>query len=122
MAFGWNGTRYNPCKADQKDFVEALKRAFELNDKPVLNFGTAELEASIVFGLKPPLKRGKITNPPDVDNLVKFVFDALEKTCYANDAQITKYGGMEKRFDAAHGGNGYIRVSFSKRVYDLVEE
>jgi uncharacterized protein (DUF1800 family) len=28
IGFGWNQTCYNPCKAAQKDFVEALNMAF----------------------------------------------------------------------------------------------
>jgi hypothetical protein len=64
VGFGWNHTRYNPCKVAQKDFVDALKSAFQLHDKTVLNFGSAELELAIVFGIKPPIKSGNIVSPP----------------------------------------------------------
>jgi hypothetical protein len=64
VGFGWNHTRCNPCKVAQKDFVDALKCAFQLHDKTALNFGLAELELAIVFGIKPPVKSGNIVSPP----------------------------------------------------------
>jgi Holliday junction resolvase RusA-like endonuclease len=90
--------------------------AFELHDKTALNFGLAELELVVMFGVKPPVKSGKIMSPPDLDNLVKFVQDSPEKTVYDNDAQITKYIPIGKRYDGMHGGEGYIKLSITKQL------
>ena len=84
-----------------------------------VNFGKAELEVSFKFYLPSPEKAGKITQPPDVDNLVKFVQDALQKNkneqnFYVNDSQITKIPG--KNYDVTPGNSGYMILSILKRV------
>jgi hypothetical protein len=86
VGFGWNGTRYNRRKREQQDFPDALKKAFSLHNNTILNFGEAELEASIRFAFKPPVKSRAITSPPDLDNPLKFVVDALQGTFYTNDS------------------------------------
>jgi hypothetical protein len=61
-----------------------------------VNFGEAELEASFK-------KSGKITQPPDVNNLVRFVQDALKKTFHVNCAQLTKTAQKVRQDHAASG-------------------
>ena len=90
-----------------------------MNEKPIIDFGDAELEASIQFCIPPPVKAGNITSPPDVDNLMKFVFDSFQGTFHSNDAVITKLRDVEKKFDGRFGGKGYTVVFLSRRVIDI---
>jgi Holliday junction resolvase RusA-like endonuclease len=87
-----------------------------------VNFGEAELEASFKFYLPRPKKSGKITQPPDVDNLVKFVQDAfqnnaVQKNFYVNDSQFTKIAA-EKNYAPANSA-GYTILSIAKRVISV---
>ena len=113
--------RYNPSKAAQDQFAFQAKHLFGLHgvELSTVNFGEAELEASFKFYLPRPKKSGKITQPPDVDNLVKFVQDAFEKNFYVNDSQFTKIAA-EKNYDASPGNSvGYTIISIAKRVVSV---
>ena len=118
--------RYNPSKAAQEQFTFQAKHLFGLHgvELSTVNFGEAELEASFKFYLPRPKKSGKITQPPDDDNLVKFVQDAFqknknEKNFYVNDSQFTKIAA-EKNYDVTSGNSiGYTILSISKRVVSV---
>jgi Holliday junction resolvase RusA-like endonuclease len=69
--------------------------------------------ASLHYGLPPPKKSGKITSPPDLDNLIKFVLDALNGKLYADDSQIVRFRNVDKNFDDSNGGAGFTVVHLS---------
>jgi Holliday junction resolvase RusA-like endonuclease len=74
----------------------------------VLHFGDAELKTSIQSCLPLPIKSGNITTPPDVDNLLKSIFDSLQDSFYSNNSVISKLKDVEKTFDGGFGGQeGY---------------
>jgi hypothetical protein len=117
---GWgHGRPYTPSKHMQNEFCEQVKTLFSLKGVPVLNFGDAELEGSMQFCFPVPIKSGSITSPPDMDNLLKFIFDSFQGDFYSNDSQITKLRDLEKKFDGGFGGNGYTVVYFAKRVIEI---
>ena len=119
---GWRyGGTFTPSKPKQDEFCLAIRHLFEMKGLPILNFGEAELEASIHFCLPPPIKSGTITAPPDVDNLLKFVFDSLQGTFYSNDSVITKLRDVEKKYDEAYGGKGYTVLYLARRVIEIDE-
>jgi hypothetical protein len=59
--------------------------------------------------------------PPDLDNLIKLVKDAMQGVLYANDDQIS-YTWMEKRFDESFGGKGHTLINLSKRVIEIQDD
>jgi Holliday junction resolvase RusA-like endonuclease len=80
---------YDPTKELKAEFREVVKAAFTdlgIHDFPL--FGVP-LKYIIVFGVSNPEK--------DVDNLLKFVMDALETVIYANDNKVRKVD-MEANF------------------------
>jgi Holliday junction resolvase RusA-like endonuclease len=113
------GCHYTPSKRLQDEFCTTVRSLFLKKGIPILDFGDAELEMSVQFCLPPPVKSGKITNPPDVDNLLKFIFDSLQGTFYSNDSAITKVRDLEKKFDCSFGGDGYTVLYLARRVIDV---
>ncbi len=65
------------------------------------------------------MKSGRITAPPDLDNLLKFIFDSFQGTFYSNDSVITLLRDVEKKYDGGFGGQGYTVVYLARRVIDI---
>ena len=93
------GIMYDPSKKDKADF---LTRCLEFAPKTPLE---GALWIELVFSMPRPkshyrtgknagkLKEGSPTmhtKKPDLDNLVKFVCDAIDRKFYLDDAQITR--------------------------------
>jgi Holliday junction resolvase RusA-like endonuclease len=117
---GWRyGGTFTPSKAKQVEFCKVVRSLFYINRRPIIDFGDADLEASIQFCLPPPVHSGKITSPPDLDNLLKFIFDSFQGTFYTNDSTITKLRDVEKSYDDRYGGQGYTVVYLGKRVIEI---
>lgn len=91
---------YNPSKAQQQDFLGAILRT--LPQEP----WTCSISMELHFYFERPeshfqKKNGQVTQllkesaplfptKPDLDNLVKFVTDALNKRAYVDDSQIVE--------------------------------
>jgi Holliday junction resolvase RusA-like endonuclease len=118
VGWGRNGA-YTPSKKMQNEFCDVVKTLFILKGAPIVNFGDAELELSIEFCLPTPVRSGAITSPPDLDNLLKFVFDSFQGNFYSNDSAITKMRDVEKKFGSGYGGNGYTVVYLAKRIIEI---
>jgi Holliday junction resolvase RusA-like endonuclease len=98
--------------------VQAIISAIGTVDEP--RFGASDTQAEIKFCfpkkaskrkiISPPDR--KIISPPDVDNLAKFVLDAVGKQLYEDDAQISRMV-LEKTLSDSYGGKGYTTVIFS---------
>ena len=117
---GWRyGGTFTPSKPMQDEFCNQVENLFTVKGLPFLNFGDSELEASIQFCLPLPVKSGKITAPPDVDNLLKFIFDSLQGSFYTNDSVITKLRNIEKKYDGAFRGQGYTVLYLARRVIEI---
>jgi Holliday junction resolvase RusA-like endonuclease len=83
-----NSKRYNPNKADQLAFIKALQEVYSHSD-PSSYFESAELQITAFFS---------VSRNADIDNLLKFLLDALQLAkLYNNDMQVTKISA-EKRF------------------------
>jgi Holliday junction resolvase RusA-like endonuclease len=124
---------YDPSSADKADFLTrfSIARSTQtLMGTSVRLYERHEpLDVSIVFTFSRPkshfrtgLKSHELkhnapheyakTSKPDVDNLMKFVFDALNTGLYQDDSQIVRTTGT-KRY-ANVGELPSTRVSFSK--------
>jgi Holliday junction resolvase RusA-like endonuclease len=114
-----NRKRYNPNKTDQEAFVAVLETILSKHHLKKKFKEDQELEATIVFRMpEPKTKAGKITGRPDLDNLTKFVLDALQKGQFlSDDSQITRLV-LEKRFDTNFTG-GATSLLVRKRPIDI---
>jgi hypothetical protein len=80
-------------------------------------FGDAKLGVSWKFTLPPPVKSGKITNPPDLDNLVKFDHGMLEQGNYVdNDAQVACFNKVKKLHDDSCCDRGYVVMDVGRSI------
>jgi Holliday junction resolvase RusA-like endonuclease len=114
----WNGKRYNCNKQDQGDFVAALDELYTVHALRKSTFGAGEeLEATIIFYMPPPKKAGKITGRTDLDNLAKFVLDAVQKgAIVTDDAQVTRLI-LEKKFGTEQ--KGATSITIRKRAIEI---
>jgi Holliday junction resolvase RusA-like endonuclease len=88
---------YNPSKQAQEQFAKSLV----MPTVPISDLLEVELE----FHFDMPKSYAKMKNKPehptrcDLDNLIKFVLDALNKKLYQDDSQIVKITAV-KKYDA----------------------
>lgn len=92
---------YDPAKS--KSWKESVRwQAIESQQKEQWEMLDGAIEASIVFLLlRPktlPKKVKRHIKKPDVENLVKGIFDALEGIAYRNDSQIFRMT-VEKHYE-----------------------
>jgi Holliday junction resolvase RusA-like endonuclease len=116
-ARGRNGNTYNPSKKDQKILNRLLLLQWAQRTNPNTE-GVAELHAEIKFCFPKKASKIKAVSPPDLDNLAKFVLDAVGKLFYDDDAQISRLV-LEKGFSDAYGGKGFTSACFANRVIDI---
>jgi Holliday junction resolvase RusA-like endonuclease len=82
------GRTYNLSKPKQIAFA----KQYELPDEPI----TEPLEVDMTFYCSRPKSHKRMKNPPayprrgDLDNMIKFVLDALNGKLYEDDSQIVK--------------------------------
>ena len=95
--FGRNGIVYNPSAKDKKNVIYEVVNQFrekpfdnavlmEINfycPRPKSHYGTGRNKEV----LKPSAPKHKITKA-DLDNLVKFYLDCMNKICYNDDSQV----------------------------------
>lgn len=111
------GGTYDPSKKDKDDFVRAIGILPEKMTSPI--------KCQLYFFCKRPknhYKTGKKsnelkltapkynTNNKDLDNMVKFVLDALNDKLYVDDCLIVDIHCMKSYSDA----DGYIYVKFEE--------
>ena len=68
---------YNANSRKQRQFTDAMTLIHEVCDIDLIQFSTREAEVQLVFYIKRQ-------HEPDVDNLVKFVLDCLQKEVTVN--------------------------------------
>ena len=110
------GTFYDPSKKDKQDFLLQCK-----NHAPGAPL-KGEVRIWITFYFKRPKSHYVSNNPknklkntapvahtskPDLDNLVKFVLDALNGSFYIDDSQIHKIEALKKY----HSENNSTQIS-----------
>mmetsp|Transcript_1477 Transcript_1477/g.1712 ORF Transcript_1477/g.1712 Transcript_1477/m.1712 type:complete len:182 (-) Transcript_1477:141-686(-) len=77
------GHRYDPQQIERASFRDAILELFRLSNLPLFTFGTEPVELEVIFNFN----QNYIAN--DLDNLVKFVMDALQDAhIYDNDVQV----------------------------------
>ena len=77
------GHRFDPIQIEKASFFNAIRNTFLLNHLPLITFGTEAVELKVIF----TFNQNYIPN--DLDNLVKFVMDALQDIrIYDNDVQV----------------------------------
>lgn len=64
------------------------------------------IEVKVVFFVKPPKKmpkgRTEPTVKPDIDNMIKGIFDALNKIAWKDDAQVISVISQKHYYDEPH--------------------
>ena len=77
---------YNPSAEKQKQFASS----FDYEGEPLTDY----LSMEMIFVFERPKSHAKLSNPPkypkrkDIDNLIKFVLDALNGKLYEDDCQV----------------------------------
>ena len=93
------GRTYNPSKQQQIAFADQL----ELPEEPIKDM----LEVDLEFHFELPKSYKKLKDKPmypsksDLDNLIKFVLDALNNKLYYDDSQIVKITASKKYGETA---------------------
>lgn len=97
---------YTDPKHAVHGFKAAIDLAWVMAGRPFLSGGLV-MSARFVFPRpksmtwkRKPMPREPMTGKPDLDNVVKAVQDALNGKAYADDAQIVRYGSVEKCYAA----------------------
>ena len=107
---GWNFTRYNPSKTNQKKFCQVAAELCPMIIGRVPTVGSdATVKVTAHFRFTLP-KMGLLKNTADIDNLSKFLLDACNKTFYGDDGQVVSLVA-DKAFDGSYGGAGYTIVT-----------
>lgn len=115
-----SGGTYDPSKQDKDNFIKLITNLPE-------NKMTKPIKCNLQFYCKRPkthYKTGKNsgqlkdtapkynTNNKDLDNMVKFVLDALNKKLYEDDCQIIEINCA--KFYADNSENGHIYLKFEE--------
>lgn len=111
---GWNFSRYNPSKPKQKEFARVVEELCQsrLGRIPIFEVN-ARLKLTAHFRFPPPkTKKAHIKNTADIDNLCKFVLDALNEVLYKDDGQFVCLVA-DKDYDDGLGGAGYITLDMN---------
>jgi len=112
------GGTYDPSKKDKEEFIKALgclpEEKMSKPIKCILNFFCKRPKNHYKTGKKSnELKETAPkynTNNKDLDNMVKFVLDALNDKLYSDDCLIVEINCIKSYSD----GDGYIYVKFEE--------
>jgi Holliday junction resolvase RusA-like endonuclease len=112
------GGTYDPSKKEKDDFVNMINdMPLEKMTKPIkciLNFYCKRPKSHYKTGKNSHLLKDTSpkynTNNKDLDNMVKFILDALNGKLYVDDCQIVEIS-CRKLYS---NGNGYIYVLFEE--------
>lgn len=120
VAWARGGHAYNPSKAAEKEFAGVLTSLCRINNVvPIPKFQSSillDVHIEFFFPRKSNHREDRIIEVADVDNLCKFVLDALNKVLYTDDKQIVKVSA-KKSFDAAGSLSGRTTVSITMTQY-----
>jgi Holliday junction resolvase RusA-like endonuclease len=103
-AYGRHNHRYNPSKEQELEFSTVCADICNDHSCTLPRFlPDAALSVRVCFYLphKPPVDKTTIFATGDIDNMCKFVLDALNKVMYPDDKQIVKLESS-KAFNADH--------------------
>jgi hypothetical protein len=110
-----HGGTYDPSKKEKDDFVKAIETLPEKMTKPIkciLNFYCKRPKTHYKTGKNSNILKDTSpkynTNNKDLDNMVKFVLDALNDKLYTDDSLIFEIT-CSKLYSE---GDGYIYVKF----------
>lgn len=87
-AYGTRGHRYNASQAEEQQFAATVKSVLSDSTGSVPTFDSSALLCMDVGFVFPAGK--KLLATADVDNLCKFVMDALNGVLYSDDKQIVE--------------------------------
>jgi Holliday junction resolvase RusA-like endonuclease len=112
-----HGGTYDPSKKEKDDFVKAIEVLPEKMTKPIkciLNFYCKRPKTHYKTGKNSNILKDTApkynTNNKDLDNMVKFVLDALNDKLYTDDSLIFEIT-CSKLYSE---GDGYIYVKFTE--------
>ena len=130
---------YSPSLRYQREFHNALKHGLRLDigDSPPLYKRAIPLHVTVIFCMPRPAShffktrvrssanlKAKYESEhdhiviPDLDNLIKFVLDALVKIAYWDDNQVYRLS-CRKEYDGEGECKGRTLINVKPRVIDL---
>ena len=111
------GRTYDPSAKDKKKFVQLINIPVNKMDKPIqciLKFYSSRPKSHYRTGKYSHLLKNSApkynTSKKDVDNMAKFVLDALNNKLYVDDCQIVKLE-CEKLYSKDNIGKVYMKFS-----------
>ena len=112
---GINGTMYNPSKDDEADIKDVVQKLCIHHLSEVKTYFAKPQRIKAVFQLCfPNGDNTDLVDHADVDNMVKFYQDAVNRLFYDDDGQVCSLLA-EKDFSDMYGGQGYVVITFKKK-------
>lgn len=115
------GRTYDPSKKDKEEFLQLIDLPEEKMSGPIrckLYFYCKRPKSHFKTGKKADELKNSApnynTNSKDLDNMVKFVLDALNDHLYADDSQIVEIQCKKLYTDSST--KGYIDMTFEELV------
>ena len=111
---------YDPSKKDKKDWLKTVlayipKKPLEGPLKINLEFFFARPKNHYRTGKYKELMKDKAprihTFMPDIDNLTKFILDAMNEHFFLDDRQVVEVSAHKEYINDYHNNNGYTLVS-----------
>lgn len=133
---------YNPSQKEQRKMKEVIQQAIQphidASNQDVLFKDPVSIKAVIKFFLPRPechFRRGRSRSvinfiekkprvhigKPDLDNLLKFVLDAMEGVVYKNDSHITSIK-TTKSYDTVGACRGRILINLTEMPKDCQDD
>ena len=113
VAYGRSGHRYNPSKVAEQQFASAVARLCvdRLGSVPKFPAGSLlKVNVKFLFPRKQNQADAQIVQTADVDNLCKFILDALNGTLYDDDRQVVELSA-KKGFDTSPNGHTIVTIT-----------
>jgi len=112
-ARGANGNIYNPSRDKEVEFADVVANLIQHHRGAPVHFGIAAFTINCKFMFATTAGNGTVMNKPDIDNLAKFVLDALTDVLFDDDRQAVTLKA-KKEMDEGYGGTGYTVVTFDQ--------
>jgi Holliday junction resolvase RusA-like endonuclease len=111
-----SGRTYDPSSKEKEDFLKLLDIPLNKMEKPIkctLFFYSLRpknhYRSGKYSGLLKPTSPKYNTSRKDIDNMVKFVLDALNNKLYVDDAQVVELYCKKEFSDNKDKGNIYMK-------------
>lgn len=114
IAVGCKNNTYNPSKPIEQEFAAVVVDQCNKNLVSLPRFSPSEclhVDVKFLFPPKQSCKGNQLLQEADVDNLCKFVLDALNKVLYADNRQIIGLTARKALDEPDSSGRIVVEVS-----------